>query len=371
MFGVCSRFTASRRSWTRRSLPRASLPRRGAEDGPRVPRVVCRHRRGRGGGHRALTPCRCCCSASPTTHQGSGVPDCMLGAPVVRSARLGFISSPAFADVDPGFAARGALEFVAGEAHGTRGAAGGWVDHVEAAQRLVQNTAHAVAHAKGQTPPTAWPTSSMACSGVSIFAFAPNCALYFGLSMRPSPAHTMSTGAPSTMNESVLAMRAGSQPTARRQLYRGARGLELAHALVQAELLQVLSHVFDGHGHSLVNSLSGRAVVIVAERACGLRAFRLGARFDLARGSAWRVGLRWRCGRQGGFPGAHGYTVRSYLLPSSSTYHRRPLDRYTYPLCPKASTTWRWAARCSCPLAGGKPSGMVCARGARRAACRT
>ncbi len=68
--------------------------------------------------------------------------------------------------------------------------------------------------AKGQTPPTAWPTSSTACSGVSILALRPNCALNLALSMRASPAATTSRGHAGPMKERVLAMRLPSQPSA-------------------------------------------------------------------------------------------------------------------------------------------------------------
>ena len=68
--------------------------------------------------------------------------------------------------------------------------------------------------ANGQTPPTACPTSASASSGESIFAFAPKNALNLWLSTFASPAQTTSTARPPAKNESVLAMRHGSHPSA-------------------------------------------------------------------------------------------------------------------------------------------------------------
>ena len=66
----------------------------------------------------------------------------------------------------------------------------------------------------GQTPPTAYPVISNARSGVSIRALRPNRALNAALSMRASPAATISMQSLSPSNDSVLAMRAASTPAA-------------------------------------------------------------------------------------------------------------------------------------------------------------
>jgi hypothetical protein len=60
--------------------------------------------------------------------------------------------------------------------------------------------------ANGQTPPTACPTNVSTSSSESIFAFLPNFALYFGLSIFASPAATISTASFSTIKESVFAI---------------------------------------------------------------------------------------------------------------------------------------------------------------------
>ncbi len=63
----------------------------------------------------------------------------------------------------------------------------------------------------GQTPPTAWPVNGSASSAASIFAFVPNCALYFALSILASPAATTSITFSFTWNDNVLAIRLSSQ----------------------------------------------------------------------------------------------------------------------------------------------------------------
>ena len=55
---------------------------------------------------------------------------------------------------------------------------------------------------------------SSASSADSIFALHPKRVLNLGFAMRASPAHTTSATRSPTANESVLAMRSGSQPTA-------------------------------------------------------------------------------------------------------------------------------------------------------------
>ena len=94
--------------------------------------------------------------------------------------------------------------------------------------------------AKGQTPPTAWPTSPVASSAVSILAFVANCCLYLWLSTLASPAATISTGPPSTMKDRVLAMRASSQPTA--WAARATVALETSNSRMRSSMPQVLKY---------------------------------------------------------------------------------------------------------------------------------
>ena len=68
--------------------------------------------------------------------------------------------------------------------------------------------------ANGHTPPTACPTIRSTSSGESIFAFRPNCALYFALSIFASPAVTTRTASPFIIKESVFAILCGSQCSA-------------------------------------------------------------------------------------------------------------------------------------------------------------
>ena len=66
----------------------------------------------------------------------------------------------------------------------------------------------------GHTPPTAWPISGSTSSKASILALQPKRALYLGLSTLASPAATIRITPSFVRKDSVLAMRAGSQPTA-------------------------------------------------------------------------------------------------------------------------------------------------------------
>ena len=77
-----------------------------------------------------------------------------------------------------------------------------------------RNTGTGVASAKGHTPPTGWPVYSSTCSGVKKVALQWKVSLNFRLSTLVSPAATTRMGPSGVMNDRVLAIRAGSVPTA-------------------------------------------------------------------------------------------------------------------------------------------------------------
>ena len=106
---------------------------------------------------------------------------------------------------------------------------------------------------RGRRPPTPCPIKGSTSSGEIILAFVPNCARYLALSIFASPAATIKIGSPSAKNDSVFAIRQGSQPNAWAANATVALGNgKLPHPVFHAKTPEIFLYFFNRHKKPLL-----------------------------------------------------------------------------------------------------------------------